>query len=351
MSLKAKAIPEIPAETYRVAKVAFSKGNPSMTMRDVFGAIYDDELVEDMYPLHGQPALSAWRLALITIMQFAEGLSDRQAANRVRASIAWKYALSLELTDIGFDASVLSEFRTRRVTHGAEERLLRRMIAVFNAHELLKVRGKQRTDSTHILAAVRAMNRLECVGETLRYALNTLSTVCPAWLQTWVPVAWYERYKTRFEKERLPQSQTKQKELAEIIGADGEMLFQRLREAQFSSEIYSHDAIWVLRQVWLQNYYWDAHNDIHWRSDNDTPPAAQTIYSPYDPEARAGKKRRTIWLGYKAHMTETCDNNCPHLIVHVETTPATTPDHQGVHFKLLAIKQQHPLRYQTHRLK
>lgn len=140
-------------------------------------------------------------------MQFAEGLSDRQAADRVRDSIAWKYALSLELTTTGFDASVWSEFRTRLIDNEAVDRLLNRMIRVFKEHELLKVRGQQRTDSTHILAAVRTMNRLECVGERLRYALNTLSTLCPDWLQSWVPVEWYDRYRGRFEKERLPQTQ------------------------------------------------------------------------------------------------------------------------------------------------
>lgn len=129
----------------------------------------------------------------------------------MRASIAWKYALSVELTATGFDASVLSEFRSRRVPNGAEERLLRRMVVVFNSHELLKVRGKQRTDSTPILAAVRAMNRLECVGETLCYTQNTLSNLCPDWLQTGVPVTWYARYNTRFEKEACPNHKQNRK--------------------------------------------------------------------------------------------------------------------------------------------
>jgi transposase len=105
-------------------------------------------------------------------MQFAEGLSDRQAADAVRARIDWKYALGLELTDVGFDGSVFSEFRTRLVAGGAEQVLFETMVTCLQEKGLLKKRGQMRTDSTHILAAVRVLNRLECVGETLRQALN-----------------------------------------------------------------------------------------------------------------------------------------------------------------------------------
>ncbi len=198
------------------------------------------------------------------------------------------------------------------------------------AHGYLKVRGQQRTDSTHILAAVRTMNRLECVGETLRYALNTLSTLCPEWLQAWAPGTWYKRYGTRFEKERFPKSRIQQTQLAEGIGNDGWRLFQAIMTAKLDDRVYTHPAIQILRQVWLQNYSMDEQAGIRWRSDTDTPPAGQFIYSPYDPEARASKKRSTIWIGYKAHVTETCASDQPHLIVHAETTPATIPDHQVV---------------------
>src|SRR5437899_3684863 len=107
-------------------------------------------------------------------MQFAEGLSDRQAADAVRSRIDWKYALSLELTDPGFNHTVLSEFRTRLVALTAEERLLEAVIDLCKERGWLKVRGHQRTDSTHVLAKIRAMNRTECVVETLRHALNVL---------------------------------------------------------------------------------------------------------------------------------------------------------------------------------
>lgn len=164
MSMRPQSIPDVPEETAEVAHKAFPKGNVYLQMRDLFGSIYTDDEFVDLYPRDGQAALSPWRLALVTVMQYAENLSDRQAADAVRDRIAWKYALSLELTDAGFDYSVLSEFRTRLLVGNAGQRLLDRMLEQFQAHDLLKARGQQRTDSTHVLAAVRELNRLENVG-------------------------------------------------------------------------------------------------------------------------------------------------------------------------------------------
>ena len=114
--------------TARVAQAAFRKGNPYLTLRDELGAIFADADFADLYPERGQPGLAPWRLALVTLMQFREGLCDRQAAEAVRGRIDWKYLLGLELTDPGFDASVLCEFRARLVAGGAEERLLDRLL-------------------------------------------------------------------------------------------------------------------------------------------------------------------------------------------------------------------------------
>ena len=141
MSLKSEMIPPVPEETARIARTAFSQGNRYMMMRDVFGTLYQDEDFSSIFPTRGQPGLAPWRLALVTIMQFAEGLSDRQAAEAVQARIDWKYALSLELTDTGFDASVLSEFRSRLVEHEAGRVLLETLLETFRASGLLKATG------------------------------------------------------------------------------------------------------------------------------------------------------------------------------------------------------------------
>ncbi len=172
MSLRIEPIPPVSEETDRVARAAFPKGNLYLKMRDELGVFYSDADFADLFPTRGQPAFSPWRLALVTVMQFVEGLSDRQAAEAVRSRINWKYALSLELTDTGFDFSVLSEFRQRLLTKGKEASLLERMLEGFQAQKLLKSGGTQRTDSTHFLAKVRYLSRMESVVKTLRAALN-----------------------------------------------------------------------------------------------------------------------------------------------------------------------------------
>jgi transposase len=158
-----------------------------MRMRDELGTIYHDHLFAHLFPARGQPVEAPWRLALTTVMQFAEGLSDRQAADAVRSRIDWKDALSLELTDPGFDHTVLREFRTRLVTGQAEQLLLETLLTQVRERGLLKVRGRQRTDSTHVLAAIRVLNRRALVGETLRHALNSLAVVAPDWLRAHAP--------------------------------------------------------------------------------------------------------------------------------------------------------------------
>src|SRR5436305_7645533 len=179
MSLSSDADLTIPAETARVARAAFPKSSIYMRMRDELGPIYADHDFAALFPRRGQPAESPARLALVTVMQFVENLSDRQAADAVRSRIDWKYLLGLELTDPGFDASVLSEFRSRLIEKHAEELLLEKMLTLFGQKGWLKARGRQRTDSTHVLAKIRALNRVLCVWESMRAALDSLAIVAP----------------------------------------------------------------------------------------------------------------------------------------------------------------------------
>src|SRR5579859_6372224 len=205
MSLQIRPIPLIPEATAKIARRAFRKGNVYMRMRDLLGTFFTDDQFTDLYPADGQPAYAPWRLALVSVMQFAENLSDRQAADAVRARIDWKYALSLELTDEGFDFSVLSEFRQRLLKHEVGERLLETMLDHFKRAGLLRAGGKQRTDSTHVLASVRDLNRLERVGRTLQAALDAIAEVAPDWLKAWVAPDWYKRYGQLLTEFRLPQ--------------------------------------------------------------------------------------------------------------------------------------------------
>ncbi|MPR09675.1 transposase, partial [Microvirga tunisiensis] len=231
MSLHPEPIGEIPAETVRVARAAFPKGNIVTRLRDEFSILYQDEDFRRFYPSRGQPALAPWRLALITIFQFLEHLSDRQAADSVRARIDWKYALGLELTDPGFHFSVLTEFRARLVAGQAEHLLLDTMLERFKARGLIKARGKQRTDSTHVLGAVHDLHLLELVAETLRATLDDLAAVVPDWVRGIAQPAWFERYAHRIEDYRLPKSREKREALSLEIGTDGFFLLDALDDA------------------------------------------------------------------------------------------------------------------------
>lgn len=328
MSLRAPLAYLIPEQTVNVARAAFPKGNPYMRMRDALGPIYTNPEFAHLFPKDGQPAEAPAHLALVSIMQFAEGLSDAPAADAVRARIDWKYALALELTDPGFDSSVLCEFRKRLITGHAELLLFETMLTLFREQGLIKATGRQRTDSTHVLAAIQVLNRLECVGETLRHALHTLAADAPEWLMAWVPSTWFDRYSHRFAEYRLPAEKAARYALAEQIGADGRQLLQRIYDPTTPAWLCKLPAVQILRHVWVQQFHAAAAADaVRWRAAEDLPPAPLLISSRYDPQARYSKKRETEWTGYKVHLTETCDADLPHLITDVTTTPATTPDH------------------------
>ncbi len=329
MSLKPKPNYPIPEETQRVAQAAFSKGNVYVRVVDAMGTLYHDEQFTDLFPRRGQPAASPARLALVTVLQYAEGLSDRQAADAVRGRIDWKYVLGLELTDTGFDHTVLSEFRSRLAAGDAAFRLLESLLSVADENGLVKTRGRQRTDSTHVLAAVRVLNRLERVGETLRATLNALAVVAPEWLQAFVPSDWHDRYNRRVENYHLPKSEQKRQALAATIGTDGFQLLDAIDNDSDLPWLAEVPAVKTLRRVWEEQYTIVKDKPV-WRKIKAMSSPATLTASPYDPEARYTTKRSTSWVGYKVHLTETCDDDTPNLITHVLTTPATTPDDNQV---------------------
>lgn len=328
MSLKPHPIPPVPEETARVAHAAFPRGNVVLQLREALGTIYTDEQFADLFPTHGQPAAAPWRLALVIVLQFLENLTDRQAADAVRSRLDWKYLLSLELTDPGFDHTVLSEFRSRLVAGNAEQRLLDLLLEQCRAGGWLKVRGRQRTDSTHVLAKIRALNRTLCVGQTMVYVLNVLSEVAPQWVRAYVPPEWVERYGERLLPERLPKEEEERKQYANQVGADGWTLLAALEAPSTADWLKTLPAIMTLRTIWDQQFE-PLEQGGRWRTEPALP-AAQLINSPYDLDARYGKKRSTLWVGFKVHFTQTCDEEAPQLITHVETTPAPLPDEKAL---------------------
>jgi transposase len=330
MTLRPQALPPVPEATVAAVQAAFPKGNLYVALRIEFGALYDDQLFADLYPLAGRPVeVAPWRLALVMVMQYLEGLTDRQAADAVRRCMDWKYALSLDLHDPGFDFTLLHDFRCRLLAHEAAQRLLDTFLSTCKARGWLKARGTQRTDSTHVLAAIRTLHRLECVLEAMHYALNQPSDLAPAWVRQHVPPTWYTRYGLRSDQARLPKDTSTREALARQVGADGYQLLAWVQTADTTVGLRELPALEALRQIWVQQYYRctvPGLETLRWRTSDERPPSAVRIASPYDLEARYSSKRETHWVGYKVHLTETCDTDYPNLITQVMTTPATTQD-------------------------
>jgi transposase len=330
MTLHPQPLPPVPDATAAAVEAALPKGNLYVDLRAEFGTLYNDQRFADLYPARGRPvAVAPWRLALVLVMQSIEGLTDRPAADAVRRWMDWKFALSLELTDPGFDHTLLHDVRERLLVSGREHQLLDTLLTACKARGLIKPRGTQRTDSTHVLAAIRTLHRLECVLEAMRLVLNRLAVADPAWLQTWVPGDWYERYGARAENARLPKELSKRQALAEAIGRDGYQRLERLAAADSPPHRRGLPAADVLRRIWIQQYYRSTipgAETLRWRTAEEGPPSAGLIHSPYDSEARFSSKRATHWVGYTVHISETCDHDRPDLITQVLTTEAATQD-------------------------
>ena len=353
---------QIPEQTVLVARAAFPSGSVAMSARDHLGEVFTDEQFAAAFGVRGAPAESPGGLALVTALQFAENLTDRQAAQMLARAIDWKYALGLELTDPGFDASVLSKFRARLVEHGLEEEVFTRMLRVLAGEGLIGSGGKQRTDSTHVISAVRDLNRLELAGESVRACLEALSVAAPGWLATVIDVGqWAHRYGPRVDSWRLPASAAKRDRLVQVYGSDAVGLLRAVFASQAPAWLAELPAVQTLRVVLVQNYLITTDNrgrEVIRRREADTdglPPAKFRTTSPYDTDTRwAAKGDDLFWNGYKVHLTETCDHDSepdtasdhdgepeprptPNLIVNVATSAATVPDVKattGIHQQL-----------------
>ena len=178
-----------------------------MRARDELGAWYQDADFAAAYGVRGAPGMSPAQLAMVTVLQFTENLTDRQAADAVRGRLDWKYALGLPLDDEGFDFSVLSEFRSRLVAAGLERSLFDLLLERLKELGLVKAGGTARTDSTYVLGRIRDLNRLELAGETVRAVLEALAAAAPGWLAGLIDASWQEVYGQRIDGMRLPASE------------------------------------------------------------------------------------------------------------------------------------------------
>ncbi|MFH9982665.1 IS1182 family transposase, partial [Streptomyces sp. NPDC017179] len=256
----------------------------------------------------------------------------------VRARIDFKYALGLQLDDHGFDFSVLSEFRDRLTGADGGRRVLDAVLAAAREKGLLKGAGRARTDSSHVLSSARELCWLEQVAETLRAALNALAEAAPDWLTEIAEPDWFKHYATRAEDSRFPKARAKRDEVGARIGRDGMRLLQAVRAADAPASLHALNEVEVLRQVWVQHFHL-VDGEVTRRGPKDRPPGAMRLVTPYDPDARVGVKRDTMWDGYKVHLTETCGEDAPNLVTNVATTVATVADNamnEEIHTSLAA---------------
>ena len=328
--------PEIPADTARVARRAFPKGSLAMRARDQLGAWYQDAGFAAAYGTRGAPGISPAQLAMVTVLQFAENLTDRQAADAVRGRLDWKYCLGLRLEDEGFDFSVLSEFGGRLAAAGLEREIFDRLLGRLKDLGLVAAGSRQRTDSTHVLGRIRGLSRLELAGESVRAALEALAAAAPDWLATVIDASWQEVYGQRIEQLRLPSGEAKRAALAVRYGRDGCRLLEAVRAPGAPGWLAGLPAVEALRQIWIQQYYRETggHGEKVIRreaKEHGLPPGRARIASPYDTAARYGEKRGRGWRGYKTHISETCHQRAadgsraaPNLITNIATTPAST---------------------------
>jgi transposase len=264
---------------------------------DALDSLFTAEALLALFPTHGQPALPPWRLALVTLLPCAEGLSDRQAAHAVRRRLAWQYVRRLELTDPGVDASVLRECRTRRIAGAAESLRFETLLTWCRTRQLVKARGRQRTDATHMRAAVRALNRLAVVGDTRRHALHTLAIVCPEWWRAVSHPDGRDRDTRRAEDDRLPTTRTARAALALTMRHDGWRLLAALAHPDAPLWLREVPAVAIRRRVWSHNDLGDG-TQRQWREADNIPPAARFISSPDDAEAHDAREHTTPWVGY-----------------------------------------------------
>jgi transposase len=331
MSLQPQRLGDVPEATARVARAAFPKGTLCLRIRDTLGPVFSDEQFAGLFPGRGRPGLSPARLVWVLVLQFAEDLTDRQAADAVRSRIDWKYLLGLDLDDPGFDFSVLSQFRDRLLDADAARQVLDTLLTRLVEEGLVKPGGKARTDSTHVLAAVRVLNRLENVFTTLQAALEQLAETAPDWLGAWLPPDWQALYGRPL---KLPKTGAARTDLGTRIGEHGHRLWTELTGPDTPEELLGLPAVQVLRLVWVQQYLREGPGRVRWRSPGDggdgMPPASVRIDSPFDVQAHRAVKRGMGWTGYKDHYTETCDPDSPHIITDAESTLGPAHDGQAL---------------------
>ena len=290
---------------------------------EIFEAFREADFA-DLYSLEGKPGISPVILAFVSIFQFLENMPDRATAEAMRMRLDWKYAVHLPVAYVGFDFSVLSEFRDRLLRDKAERRVFDRLLSLFQAKGLIKTRGKQRTDSMAMLSKVRALTRVEMVMETLRLAVGAILNAQRAWGEKILPPSWEERYGERVVIQHYTKSEWQ--ELKNQVGADGAWLLEGITAEGAPAGLQDLPAVQVLKTVWAQQFR-TAEGQVTFHTVKKYN-GFERIQTPHDPEARYSKKRSGEWIGDKVQVTETVDADHPNLITDIVGTESNRTDNQ-----------------------
>jgi len=316
----------MPSELATLGAKLLPPDSPYRLIGDKLYEQYRESDYVDLYHAEGKPGLSPVDLACVTVFQYMENLSDRQAAEALRVRLDWKYALHLPLDDQGFNFSVLSEYRDRVIRHQAEGRLFDQLLKQLQALGLVRRRGRQRTDSLAVLTKMRDLNRLEQVVETLRLAVRSLLEADPGWTQATVPPTWEEAYGVRCVTGKLNAAE--RQALQARVGADGQWLLERLQADTTPSALRTLPAVEVLATVWTQQF--ESVNGEMGFQERGAYDGKTYVVTPHDPEARYSKKGQQAWVGYKLQVTETDDEGQPHLITDIAMTSSVETDYEAL---------------------
>jgi hypothetical protein len=296
---------------------------------------------------NGRPAIDPVMLCGVTLLQFMEKVADRAAAEHVVYHLGWKYALNLELTDEGFHPTVLVYFRDRLEKKKAERMIFDEVVKLLVELGLVKKKGKQRLDSTHILGYVKEMSRLECAMETLRLALEDLEEEVGGkkrpefWERLWIlyvqsQLDW--RLGKAERQSRYRQCGQDMRELLEWIDTNDPKLSER-------------EAVKLLRRVSKEQF-----EVVEGELQPTLKRPSRAVRNPHDPDAHYAEKRKKQWVGYKVHVVESVDPEQPakrkgepaeHFITEILTTEAAQDEMAGLAEALQREREHHEIEPQA----
>lgn len=325
MAVPADFPAQIPEATRDVGEAILDMDDLCRFLGEHLEDICGVDAFQGLYAEEGRPGVSPIILALVTIFQFWEDLPDRKACEQAVKRIDWKYALRQELTWLGFHFSDLCRFRERLLAHRASEALFEGVLAYLSERGYLRKRGKQRTDSTHVLAQVARLSQVELKWESLRMALTDLLSVHAQWALHTLGADFVRTYSQSRATYRISQAALEELdrqlvqaglELLKAVESANQPEWRDLPYVRLLYAVFEQQQVCFPAEVWAA---WEA---------SSRPTDSGLIQSPHEPEARYGEKRGQGWVGYKTHITESIEPEGRHFITDVLV--ALAPQHDSL---------------------